>query len=184
MITKTILFTSLISTTISSFGLNDTLASRQLGKNASGDLKDAEIFLGSETRNVLFPVVTGTGLLMIGGTDAVSACSLSNHCHAQWYAQWSIWPGITGDREDGVKSTMNTVEISDNDGLNNFVVHAQWILHSSGKWVEIWIRDDFPGCLTLAEYAEKYYWISWDGTFDSNGEPMIEGECVSTLPAG
>ena len=183
---RTTLLAPLISETISSFGLYDPLASRLLGKNTSSGLKDAKIFRGLRARNVLFLTVIGTSLLMIGGIDAVSACSLANHCYAQWYAQWYAWPGITGDREEyGVKSTMNTVEISDDDGLNNFVVHAQWVVHNSGKWVEIGIiQGDFPGCPTLAEHAEKYYWTSWDGTFDSNGEPVVEGECVSTPSVG
>ena len=82
--------------------------------------------------------------------------------------------------EYGVKSIMNTVEISDDGGSNNFVVHAQWIVQNSGKWVEIGIiRSDFPACPTLAESTEKYYWTSWDGSIDSSGDPMVEGECVS-----
>lgn len=90
--TKTTLFAPLISATVSSFGLDDTLASRQLGKNTSSDLKDAKIFRGSKARNILFLTVIGTGLLMIGGIDAVSACSLSNHCYAQCTLN-----GLSGD---------------------------------------------------------------------------------------
>ena len=174
----------LIRATILSFGLGCTL--NQLGKDVSGDLKTAKILRGSKARNVLFLTVIGTGLLMIGGVDAVSACSLSSHCYAQWYAQWHVWPGITGDREEyGVKSTMNTVEISDSNGSNNFVVHAQWIVHNSGKWVEIGIiQGDFPGCPTLAEHTEKYYWTSWDGSVDSNDNLIVKGECMSILSVG
>ena len=118
---------------------------------------------------------------MIGGIDPASACSLSNHCYAQWYTQWYMWPGFTGDRQEyGVKSTMNTVEMSDDSGSNNFVVHSQWMVHHTGRWVEIGtIQGDFPGCPTLAENTERYYWISWDGSIDSNGNLIIEGECVS-----
>lgn len=130
---------------------------------------------------VVVLVILGTSLLMTGGINTAFACSISNHCYTQWNAQWSIWPGITGDREEyGVKSKMNTVDISDNNGSNNFIVQAQWIVHNSGKWVEIGIiQGDFPGCPTLAENTEKYYWISWDGSTNSDGNAMIKGECVS-----
>lgn len=183
---KTTVSTPLTGTAIPSRVLGDTPALRRPGRSANGGLNDPKGFRGSKAGIILFLTFIGTGLLIIGGVDAVSACSLSNHCYAQWYAQWSIWPGITGDREEyGVKSTMNTVEMSDDDGPNNFVVHAQWIVHNSGKWVEIGIiRGDFPGCPALAEHAEKYYWISWNGTFGSNGEPAVEGECVSAPSVG
>ena len=72
-----------------------------------------------------------------------------------------------------------SVQDTDDYGSNNFIVQAQWIVHNSGKWVEIGvIQGDFPGCPTLAESNEKYYWISWDGSVNSANEPIIGGECV------
>lgn len=152
----------------------------------SNNMRRTKILCDSKASNTLFLTVIGTGLFMVGGIDAVFACSLSDHCYAQWYAQWYVWPGVTGDREEyGVKSTMNTVEISDDNGSNNFIVHAQWIVHNSGKWVEIGvIQGDFPACSTLAENTEKYYWLSWDGRFDLQGDPIIEGECVLVPSVG
>jgi len=134
----------------------------------------------SSLKAVVCVLAVATGIVAVGGVESAYACSLTVHCHAQWYAQWWAWPGITGDREEyGVKSTLDTNSINDDNGENNFIVQSQWIVHPFGKWVEIGvIQGDHPGCPTLAENTEKYYWLSWDGTLSGN-EPVIEGECVS-----
>lgn len=176
---KTTLFASLIGTMLPPSGLNNAFASHPLGKNMSGGLKDAKYPI--KAGNIPFLTAIGAGLLMVGGLDPASACSLSNHCYVQWHAQWHVWPGFTGDRQEyGVKSTVNTVEMSDDSSSNDFVAHSQWMVHHTGGWVEIGtIQGDFPGCPALAENTERSYWISWDGSIESNGNLMIEGGCVS-----